>query len=92
MIKDIGFDIVLEQFDWMGDIVANMTSGDYGKHDRVMLVGIKSKTAALGTPTLEAKREGVELRQAIESVPASSSRRLTGALRRLGRLLGWGAK
>jgi hypothetical protein len=42
LLKDIGFDLVLEQFDCMDDIVSDMTQGFYRKIDRVMLVAIKS--------------------------------------------------
>jgi SAM-dependent methyltransferase len=46
LLKDIGFDLVFEQFDCMDDIVGDMTEGFYHKIDRVMLVAIKS-----GLPT-----------------------------------------
>ena len=42
LLKLIGFDVVLEQFDFMEDIVGEMTGGFYRTNDRVMLVGIKS--------------------------------------------------
>jgi hypothetical protein len=42
LLKDIGFDLVFEQFDVMDDIVSDMTDGFYHKIDRVMLVAIKS--------------------------------------------------
>jgi len=43
LLRDIGFDIILEQFDFMGDIAADMTSGIYKSHDRNLIVAIKSK-------------------------------------------------
>ena len=46
LLKDIGFDLVFEQFDCMDDIVGDMMEGFYHKIDRVMLVAIKS-----GLPT-----------------------------------------
>jgi 2-polyprenyl-3-methyl-5-hydroxy-6-metoxy-1,4-benzoquinol methylase len=46
LLRQIGFDIVVEQFDFMDDIVGEMTGGFYKTNDRVMLVGIKS-----GEPT-----------------------------------------
>jgi SAM-dependent methyltransferase len=48
LLKDIGFDLVFEQFDCMDDIVGDMTDGFYNRIDRVMLVAIKS-----GSPAME---------------------------------------
>jgi SAM-dependent methyltransferase len=42
LLKEIGFDIVLEQFDCMDDIIGDMTEGFYNQIDRVMLVAVKS--------------------------------------------------
>jgi SAM-dependent methyltransferase len=42
LLKDIGFDLVFEQFDGMEDILGDMTQGFYHEADRVMLVAIKS--------------------------------------------------
>ncbi len=42
LLKQIGFDLVFEQFDWMGDIVTEMTSGSYPQIDRGMFVAIKT--------------------------------------------------
>lgn len=42
LLRQVGFDIVLEQFDFMDDIIGEMTGGFYKTNDRVMLVGIKS--------------------------------------------------
>lgn len=42
LLKDVGFDLVFEQFDCMEDIVGDMTQGFYHKIDRVMLVAVKS--------------------------------------------------
>ena len=52
---DVGFDIVLEQFDGLGDpageIVNSMTKGWYKVHERGTFVGIKTRNeAALRTP------------------------------------------
>jgi hypothetical protein len=42
-IRDVGFDLVLEQFDGLGaDIVGSMTSGEYKTNQRGMFIGIKS--------------------------------------------------
>jgi ubiquinone/menaquinone biosynthesis C-methylase UbiE len=42
-IKDIGFDIVLEQYDFLGnDIVESMTKGFYKTEERGMFIGIKT--------------------------------------------------
>jgi SAM-dependent methyltransferase len=41
-LRDLGFDLVFEQFDCMDDIIGDMTEGFYHKIDRVMLVAIKS--------------------------------------------------
>jgi cyclopropane fatty-acyl-phospholipid synthase-like methyltransferase len=46
LLKDLGFDMVLEQFDCMDDILGEMTEGFYRKIDRVMLVAIKSGLSA----------------------------------------------
>lgn len=42
LIRDLGFDIVFEQFDCLPDIVGEMTEGFYASTDWMMLVGIKS--------------------------------------------------
>lgn len=42
LLRELGFDLVLEQFDSMPDIVGEMTAGTYRQHDRVLLVGIKT--------------------------------------------------
>jgi SAM-dependent methyltransferase len=42
LLKDLGFDIVLEQFDCDDDIVGQLTTGWRKVNDRVLLVGIKS--------------------------------------------------
>jgi SAM-dependent methyltransferase len=41
LVRDVGFDIVLEQYDLMGNIVTGMDSY-YRAHDRGLFVGIKS--------------------------------------------------
>ena len=42
LLKEIGFDLVFEQFDCLDDIIGDMTDGFYNKIDRVMLVAIKT--------------------------------------------------
>ena len=42
LLREIGFDLVFEQFDCMDDIANDMTDGFYHKIDRVMLVAVKS--------------------------------------------------
>jgi SAM-dependent methyltransferase len=42
LLKQIGFDLVFEQFDGMGDIVTELTSGSYRQMDRSVFVAIKS--------------------------------------------------
>jgi SAM-dependent methyltransferase len=56
-IRDIGFDLVAEQFDCLGDdIAAEMYSGYYREHDRGMFIGVKS-TAIDGQPSPRAPRD-----------------------------------
>ena len=43
-IKAAGFDTVLEQYDWLGDIAHSMMHGDYRKHRRGMFVGVKHQS------------------------------------------------
>lgn len=42
-IKDVGFDVVIEQYDALGDIRQDMTGGYYVQQNRSMFVGIKSE-------------------------------------------------
>jgi 2-polyprenyl-3-methyl-5-hydroxy-6-metoxy-1,4-benzoquinol methylase len=42
LLKDLGFDLVLEQFDCDNDIATQWTTGWRKAHDRVLLVGIKA--------------------------------------------------
>ena len=42
LLKEIGFDLVFEQFDCLDDIIGDMTTGFYNKIDRVMLVAVKT--------------------------------------------------
>ena len=42
LLRELGFDLVLEQFDSMPDIVHEMTAGTYRQQDRVLLVGIRT--------------------------------------------------
>lgn len=42
LLKEIGFDLVFEQFDCLDDIIGDMTEGFYNKIDRVMLVAVKT--------------------------------------------------
>ncbi len=41
LLRQLGFGVVVEQFDWMGDVIHEMTAGSYRTQDRVLLVGIK---------------------------------------------------
>jgi len=44
-IKDIGFDLVMEQYDFLGDDIADkMLSGDYAIYDRGVFVGVKTES------------------------------------------------
>jgi SAM-dependent methyltransferase len=43
LLRDLGFDIILEQFDFMGDIAFEMTKGNYKTDDRNLIVAIKSR-------------------------------------------------
>jgi 2-polyprenyl-3-methyl-5-hydroxy-6-metoxy-1,4-benzoquinol methylase len=60
-IQDIGFDVVLEQFDGLGaNIVESMNSGYYHTDDRGTFIGIKASAhegprSAAHVPTLRAK-------------------------------------
>jgi SAM-dependent methyltransferase len=42
LLKEVGFDLVFEQFDCLDDIISDMTEGFYNKIDRVMLVAVKT--------------------------------------------------
>ena len=43
-IKDVGFDLVMEQFDSLGpDLAENMLHGYYRIHDRGTFIGIKAQ-------------------------------------------------
>jgi SAM-dependent methyltransferase len=46
LLKDLGFDLVFEQFDCDDDIAAQHTAGHRKTGDRVLLVGIKSASRA----------------------------------------------
>ena len=41
LLRQLGFGVVVEQFDWMGNVIHEMTEGSYRTQDRVLLVGIK---------------------------------------------------
>ena len=43
LLRDLGFDIILEQFDFMGNISQEMTAGTYKSDDRTLIVAIKSR-------------------------------------------------
>jgi len=83
-MKDIGFDLVFEQFDCMPNIVKEMTEGYYSKIDRVMLVGIKSDGLS-GKPGMS--EELKSLRDEVAALRQSTSWRVTAPLRALRRLL-----
>ena len=43
MLRDAGFDLIFEQFDWMGDdIAASMATGYRATEDRGMFVAIET--------------------------------------------------
>ena len=45
MLKDAGFDLIFEQFDWMGQNIAeNMSHGYHATDNRGMFVGIKTQS------------------------------------------------
>jgi 2-polyprenyl-3-methyl-5-hydroxy-6-metoxy-1,4-benzoquinol methylase len=50
LLKDLGFDIVLEQYDCDGDIVTELTTGNRKISDRVFLVAIKSAQRSFRRP------------------------------------------
>lgn len=42
-IQDVGFELVMEQFDFLGDDIADsMLNGDYATYDRGLFIGIKT--------------------------------------------------
>ena len=76
LLKDIGFDLVFEQFDCMDDIVGDMTEGFYNKIDRVMLVAVKS-----GLPAMrQAEPSKQRMVDAERHTPAPIARTLSGQL------------
>jgi len=84
VMRDLGFDLVLEQFDCMPNIVKEMTEGYYPKIDRVMLVGIKSSGLSARPSMPEELRS---LRDEVAALRQSTSWRVTAPLRALRRLL-----
>ncbi len=42
LLRQLGFGVVVEQFDWMGNVIHEMTEGSYRTQDRVLLVGIRT--------------------------------------------------
>ena len=85
MIRDVGFDLVFEQFDYMPDIIREMTDGRYSVSDRVMLVGIKSD-APVEQPAVS--DELIRMREEVAALRRSTSWRVTAPLRALARALG----
>lgn len=47
-LRDLGFDLVLEQYDWLDDVVHEMDGGQHGKLGRVVLVAVKTGSGAEG--------------------------------------------
>jgi len=45
ILREIGFDMVFETFDWLGNIATELAEGHYATSDRVMIVGIRSPAA-----------------------------------------------
>ena len=85
LIRDIGFDLVFEEFDCLPNIISEMTEGYYAKNDRVMLVGIKSNVVT-EKPTVSAELKC--LRDELAGLRSSISWRVTAPLRALRRMLG----
>ena len=85
LIRDVGFDLVFEQFDYMPDIIREMTDGRYSVSDRVMLVGIKSD-APVEQPAVS--DELIRMREEVAALRRSTSWRVTAPLRALARALG----
>ena len=42
LLRDLGFDLVLEQYDWLGDMVHEIEDGQHGKLGRVVLIAVKT--------------------------------------------------
>jgi SAM-dependent methyltransferase len=57
LLKDLGFDIVFEQFDVDNDIAVQHTTGWRAQTDRVLLVGIKCSRSALFTSEMPTYRK-----------------------------------
>lgn len=82
LIRDLGFDLVFEQFDWLSPMASEMT-GTYVNIDRVMLIGIKS-----GASVEVSDSALLQTQAELDAVYRSTSWKITAPLRYLGRFVG----
>jgi SAM-dependent methyltransferase len=89
ILKEIGFDLVFEQFDCMDDIVSDMSSGFYHRIDRVLLAAIKSGLPTERRTWLAGRSHGVvkpsdrALREAAEAARDAAAARADALEREL---------
>jgi SAM-dependent methyltransferase len=102
LLKDLGFDLVFEEFDCMDDIVGDMAEGFYNRIDRVMLVAVKSglpiappavaakpRAAPVDSPsriTEERAQRAEERARAAEQAAVEADNRASAAERELSRV------
>ena len=68
LLRDLGFDLVLEQYDWLGDMVHEIEDGQYGKLGRVVLIAVKTgSNAADATVWHKPRPIPVEAASAVEA-------------------------
>ena len=77
LLRDVGFDLVFEQFDSLDDIVGEMTEGFYRQLDRVVLVAMKS-----GLPREESQPRRREPPREVHRVDPFTARALAEAQER----------
>lgn len=82
-LYDLGFSVVLEQFDYLSHIGQEMTDGFYKTNDRVLVVGIRAQASALDASSLGLVGENAALRSELAQMRASKSWRITAPLRKL---------
>ncbi len=56
LLRDLGFDLVMEQYDWLGDIVHEIEDGQHGKLGRVVLVAVKTGSEPATATTQQRSR------------------------------------